>query len=207
MAWLEIPYKAAKKRYPKEVAEVVKKVRAGKSKHRNSAPELWAWGFSWCVMIEGGINGADFAKMIAGVKEFPKREKEKPIEAEVKDYARRATVHLGAKIGKTEWGSPEPIEFPEEIAEMLRRDRKEQDAEKARFEALSPEEKDRETNELLRKASLSPGFVAIGMGLDGPLPKALVAQGDDGPEDILVKPLTGDTADILAKISSAIKKR
>lgn len=206
--WLEISYKTAKKRYPKEVAEVIKKVKAGKSKHRNSAPELWAWGFSWCVMIEGGINGLDLAKMIAGEKEFPKREKEKPIEAEVKDYARRATVHLGAKIGKTEWGSPEPIKFPEEISEMLRKDRKEQDAEKARFNALSPEEQNREMNELLRQASRSPGFVAIGMGgPEDPLPKGLIAQGPDGPDDILLKPLDGDTGDILAKISSAIKKR
>lgn len=227
MAWLEIAYKTAKKRYPKEVDEVVKKVKSGKSKHRNSNPNLWAWGFSWCVMIEGAINGADFMKMIAGEKEFPKSEKEKPIEAEVKDYARRATVHLGAKIGKTEWGSPNPIKFPEEIAEMLRKDRKEQDAEKARFNALSPEEQNRETNELLRQASRSPGFMAIGMdpaivspghpavaSMLGPvveglknLPKGLIAQGPDGPEDILFKPLDGDTASILSKISSAIKKR
>jgi hypothetical protein len=205
--WLEIDYKTAKKRYPKEVAEVIKKVRAGKSKHRNSDPNLWAWGFSWCVMIEGGISGHDFAKMIAGEKPFPEAEKEKPIEAEVKDYARRATVHLSAKIGKTQWGSPDSIKFPEEIAEMIRKDRKERNAEKARFNALSPEEQDRETNELLRQASRSPGFVAIGMGPGSPLPKALVAQGPDGQDDILVKPLDGDTGDILAKINSAIKKR
>lgn len=208
MAWLEISYKTAKKRYPKEVDEVIKKVKSGKSKHRNSNPNLWAWGFSWCVMIEGGIRGDDFAKMIAGEKEFPKPEKDKPIEAEVKDYARRATVHLAAKIGKTQWGSPDPIEFPEEIAEMLRKDRKEQDAEKARFNALSPEEQNREMDELLRQASLSPGFVAIGMGgPEAPLPKGLVAQGPDGPDDILFKPLDGDTASILSKINSAIKKR
>lgn len=205
--WLEIAYKTAKKRYPKEVAEIIKKIKSGKSKHRNSSPELWAWGFSWCVMIEGGINGADFAKMIAGEKEFPKQEKEKPIEAEVKDYARRATVHLAAKIGKAEYGSPEAIKFPEEIEEMLRKDRKEQDAEKARFSALSPAEQDREMNEALRQLSRSPGFVAIGMGGPATLPKALVAQGPDGPEDILVKPLDGDTGDILAKINNAIKKR
>lgn len=225
--WLEISYKAAKKRYPKEVAEIVKKVKSGKSKHRNSAPELWAWGFSWCVMIEGGINGLDLAKMIAGEKEFPEREKEKPIEAEVKDYARRATVHLAAKIGKAEWGSSDPVKFPEEIAEMLRKDRKEQDAEKARFNALSPEDQNREINDTLRELGRSPGFVAIGMdpaivspghpavaAMLGPvveglktLPKALLKQGPDGPEDILVKPLDGDTGDILAKINNAIKKR
>jgi hypothetical protein len=207
MAWLEIPYKTAKKRYPKEVAEVMKKVRAGKSKHRNSDPNLWAWGFSWCVLIEGSIRGSDFAKMIAGKKEFPK-EKELTPDEEVEDYGSRATVHLSAKIGKTEWGSHDPIEFPKEIAEMIRKDRKEADIENARFNALSPEEKDREVNDALRQLSRSPGFVAIGMGgPEAPLPKGLVAQGPGGPEDILFKPLDGDTGSILAKINSAIKKR
>lgn len=206
--WIETSYKAAKKRYPNEVAGIIKRVKAGKSKHRNSNPNLWAWGFSWSVMIEGGISGADFVKMIAGEEEFPKAKEEMPIETEVKDYARRASVHLAAKIGKAEWSSHNPIEFPEEIAEMLRKDRKKEDAEKARFNALSPEEQNREMNELLRQASRSPGFVAIGMGgPEAPLPKGLVAQGPDGPDDILFKPLDGDTADILSKISSAIKKR
>ena len=205
--WLEIDYKTAKKRYPKEVAEIMKKVKAGKSKHRNSAPELWAWGFSWSVMIGGMIGGHDFAQMIAGVKEFPKKKELTPDE-EVKDYAGRATVHLGAKIGKAQWGSPDPIEFPNEIAESVREGRKRQDTEKARFDALSPEEQNREINDTLRQLSRSPGFVAIGMGgPESPMPKALVAQGPEGPEDLLVKPLDGDTGDILAKINNAIKKR
>lgn len=203
MAWLEIDYKTTKKRYPKEVEEITKKVRAGKSKHRNSDPNLWAWGFSWCVRIEGSINGSDFMKMVVGEKEFPKEEEPKTANEEIKDYARRATVHLAAKIGKTEWCSEKPIKFPDEIGKGIRDQFEKDKVEKVRIDALSPEERDRETNEILRQLSRSPGFMAIGVGPNGPMPAGIVAQGPEGPDDVLFSPLPKcDTGSILARIKS-----
>jgi hypothetical protein len=201
--WLEIDYKTAKKRYPKEVEDVTKKVRAGKSKHRNSDPNLWAWGFSWCVQIEGAIGGQDFLKMITGEKEFPKDEEPETADEEVADYARRAMVHLAAKIGKTQWGSTKQIEFPNEIGNRIRTQFEKDKAEQARVDALSPEERERETNDILRQLSRSPGFMAIGMGPGGPMPRGIVAQGSGGPDDVLFKPLPNDgVGSIIARIKS-----
>lgn len=209
MAWLEIGYKTAKKRYPKEVEEVTKKVRAGKSKHRNSDPNLWAWGFSWGVRIEGAIGGGDFMKMITGEMEFPKAEEPKTADEEVADYARRAMVRLAAKVnGKAETGSTKQIEFPDEIGEMLRKDFKKQAAEKARFDALTPEEQQRETNGILRQLGRSPGFMAIGVGPGGPMPRGIVAQGPEGPDDVLFQPLPkSDAGSIIARIKSLTQKK
>ena len=206
--WLEINYKTAQKRYPKEVQEIIEKVRTSRSKNKNVSPELWAWGFSWCVRIEGMIGGNDFAQMIAGLKEFPKEKEPKSADEEVKDYARRAIVHLAGKISRAEWSSTDPVKFPDEIAQMIRKDFEKQQAEQARVDALSPEERDRETNEILRQLSGSPGFVALGVGPAHPMPRAIAAQGPDGPDDIMIRPLpTGGVGSILAKIKDMTKKR
>jgi hypothetical protein len=162
MAWLEIDYKTAKKRYPNEVQEVIKKVRSGKSKNKNTDPELWAWGFSWSIQI-GGINGGDFAKMIAGQMDFPKAAEPKTADEEVADEAGRSIVYLAAKVGNARCSSNTRIDYPDEIANQVRESIEKRNAEKARFNALSPGEQARETNDLLRQLSRSPGFVALGV--------------------------------------------
>lgn len=157
-----VAFEEIKNRYPQHVKEVIAKIRKSRGKHKNDAPETFKWGFTFSVRIEGGIMGTDFMQMIAGAKPFPKEKEFKSEDSYVADFARRAMVFVGAtKNTKTIWASQEKIELPREIEEDVRKQRQEELAEKARITALTPEERDRETNEALRQLRRSPGFVEM----------------------------------------------
>lgn len=171
MAWLKADYKSVKERYPDLVEQTIKKIRGGRSKHKNDAPSKFEWGFSWSLLIDDpGLTGrlSDLFDTIKRTGEPPKPREFATADEEVADYERRANVSLGARKGKTVWESKDRIEkLPKELVDMVRQNRNDAAAERERWAKLSPEEQDREQDEAIRALSRSSGFVGISIGPNG----------------------------------------
>ena len=139
---LPITFALASARHPAGVEAIMRKLRSGKSKHRGKGPEDLTWRYEWSVRIDGNPEEAM-----------------SPDDA-VKDRVRRTHACLEGRIGH--WRGYHVLEsVPQEIADVHRRHIEEWRAERARVEALSPEERQREFNEALREASQYPGFMAV----------------------------------------------
>ena len=44
----DITYAEALAKHPTEVAEIVRLMRKGRSKAKNTDPATWSWSYSWC---------------------------------------------------------------------------------------------------------------------------------------------------------------
>jgi len=159
---IDITYKEAKKRYPVHVKEALARVAKSKNKYKHTHPELMHWCFDWCVRLEGGINGGDFLKMVAGEKPFPEHKKPSSEDAEADDYFRRATITLAVRLGNTTYTSAGKVtDQPKEIGDFIRKSFRDDAAEAARIAKLTPEEREAESNEILGQLRRSPGFVEM----------------------------------------------
>lgn len=155
----DISYEEALRRHPKEVAGVVAKLRAGKSKSKGEDPANLGWSYECCVRIESG--GMTLAEVFGGEAERRERiRRETPLEDQVVDQLRRTTVWISARIGK--WiGRSEALEAPPpELETNVRANLQARDAEQARVDALSPEERKQEVERLLKQLGRDPGFAA-----------------------------------------------
>lgn len=159
MAFLEIPYEEALRNHPEAVLEALTSVRKGKSKHRNDPPETFTWGYFWCVVIENGVGSlADVLSGKAALKRV--QEEALSIDEQVLDYARRCHVSLQLEKSRA-YGRSERLETPKSFLDDYRRGLEEKAREQARIAALSPEERQRETEEILQQLRKDPGFMEI----------------------------------------------
>jgi hypothetical protein len=151
---LAITYQSALERYPKQVAEILAKLQSGKSREKGAKPEELDWHFDWCVRITGAYT---FNEMIENIG---KKEEPKSIDEQVKEYEQNCSVCLTATKGR--WvGYSSLIPVPPEILESCRKGHEQQEADKKRFDALTPEQKNAEVNGLLKQLGRSKGFMAF----------------------------------------------
>jgi hypothetical protein len=153
-----LPYEEMLRRHPKEVAEIVSKLRKGKSKVRDADPATITWTYEACVLIEGS---GSFADLLSGKMERAERKwNAMTLDEKVADTVRRTSTGICARLGRW-WGGSDAIPNPPEVAENTRAGLMAQAAEQARADALTPEERRRETEDLLRQLGADPGFAAI----------------------------------------------
>lgn len=152
----KVPYLTVSRRHSREILQVIDKLRAGRSKHRNDPPHTFEWGYSWCVEVTP-INGHDFMEIVAGRKAPPKREKPKTAQAYVADYARRAHVTLYAKKGRASWYSEKLVEFPDEVAQVVRKMFEEDERLEKEAANMTPAEEAK----LLRDVMKMPGMMVV----------------------------------------------
>jgi hypothetical protein len=146
------------RRHPAEVAEIVAKLRKGKSKVRDADPATFTWTYDACVRIEGS---GTLAHILGGGAERAQRKWDAlTLEEKVADTVRRTSVGISAKLGRW-WGGSGVIPNPPEVAENARVNLMAQAAEQARADALTPEERRREVEGLLKQLGRDPGFAAI----------------------------------------------
>jgi len=144
---LMLRYEQAVERHPDHVAEVMAKLRRGKSKHRLAEACTLHWDYSYCIRCGPGLSPAF-----------------ETIEDEVSDRVSRTMVHIEGQIGRW-WGSSESrVDVPAEIVAEYRMYIEEAWEERARVAAMSPEERDRLLQDALMQASKSPGFAALYVG-------------------------------------------
>lgn len=70
---IELSYEEARRQYPDKVDEVMTKLRKGKSRHRDAAPEELEWSIEYGVLVPGQL--VTFADLIAGRSGGPGRPK------------------------------------------------------------------------------------------------------------------------------------
>lgn len=134
----------AKKRHPKQYADIVAKLRKGKSKHKDENPSKLEWYYNWATQVKAFT----FEEVLAGAKD------EEPSQH---------IVWLSAKIGKW-WGSSGPVSLEEaiEVTDVIEQNIAAKKAEEDRINSLSEEERRKEVNDCLRELSKYPGFVVCG---------------------------------------------
>jgi len=162
--YVQIGYKKAKERYPGLMDEVMEKIRKGKSRHKKDRPCEFVWGISWCVSVEG-FSGTEFKEMIEGKRPLPNGEEDPKTEEEaVEDYKHRCEASLQASAGRASWCSTSRIpDFPQEIADFVRRDFRSEKDEEARWNAMPAGKRDEELGKILGDLRKSPGFIELRM--------------------------------------------
>ena len=144
-----LPYEQALERHPEQVADVIRQVRKGRSKTKNTDPSTWTWSYTWCVEI----HGCSIEDM------FREAGREKPVlslEERVDDLLRRSHVALSGHTRSSDVSS-------EVLRDHYTRSVTEEMTEEARIAALSPAERDQQVQDALRYLTgpKNKGFVAI----------------------------------------------
>jgi hypothetical protein len=152
----DLTYKEVKTRYPTEVARIMSALRKGRSKNREAKPQDLKWSFETCVEVEG----YSFADILAGkAAEKAAKQRAMSLDAKVKDEVRRTCTSLRGAIGQ--WSRtemvPNPPEVEKDVRERLTKQKQQQDA----FNALSPEEQERDRSETLNAFFKGGGMVVV----------------------------------------------
>jgi len=130
---LKTTYQEVLKRYPQQVAEILKKKDESSSKSKDMKPSDMRWEFDWCVCI--GSNGHNIPSTIV-------------------------SVCLVGKAGHGRWYAG-LLETPHEITDLYDKQKEEEKKEKERISKLTPEERNRETQKILKQLRGMPGFWEI----------------------------------------------
>jgi hypothetical protein len=152
MKFADLSYEEALKRHPEEVAEIITKLRSGKSKSRNVAPEALVWSYQGSVRVEGS---GTLAQVFAAAS---KPRAVMSLDAKVADQLRRTSVGLHASVGRW-YGYVELPVPPPEVEESARAGFVKEAAEQTRIAALTPAERQQEIAELLGQLRKSSGFM------------------------------------------------
>ena len=179
---IELSYEEARRQYPDKVDEVMTKLRKGKSRHRDAAPEELEWSIEYGVLVPGQL--VTFADLIVGRVEDPRERRSRmSLDERVEEIVQGVTAYLRGKIGRFIAFSSQIEGCPEEVRAAIRRGVEEDIAEEARVAALSPEERQAEAEEALRQLRKMPGFMEIRIGDD--VEAALI----DGFSQVFSEPL------------------
>ena len=124
---------------PAVVAVVLKKIRKGRSKKKNDAPETFEWSYGLALLV----NGLSLMDRLAGKKEY---DADFTDAQKVADYVSRCTTWLQAN------GHSCPIPVPDFVGEEKARQLIQEGDERRRFEALSVEDQQAEIAKLMSAA-------------------------------------------------------
>lgn len=158
MKLCDLNYEEALKRHPEEVKKIVAQLRKGKSKHRGEPPENLSWSYSIAVRIESACtSGLDL--LTGKMHEEAVKWDALSLDEKVADTIRRTFTSLDASCGR--WRGQELVPNPPEVQIQTRAGLLEQQHERERVDALSPEESEKELQEILKELGKSPGFVVL----------------------------------------------
>lgn len=161
---IELSYEEARRQYPDRVDEVMTKLRKGKSRHRDAAPEELEWSIEYGVLVPGQL--VTFADLIVGRVEDPRERRSRmSLDERVEEIVQGVTAYLRGKIGRFIAFSSQIEGCPEEVRAAIRRGVEEDMAEEARVAALSPEERQAEAEEALRQLRKCPGSWRYGSAM------------------------------------------
>lgn len=161
---LTIEFAVVRSRHSEAVSSIIAKLRKGTSRHKTSRPEELVWKYTWAVEVEGFSVDQLFSGAALRRQEA---DRAMTVDEAVTDLVRRTGVALEGSRGR--WtGYARLAEVPPEVVAVHRREVVRQRAERAAFEALPPEERERQAQEALRELRKDPGFVEVTVPLRGP---------------------------------------
>lgn len=157
-----LTYAEVEKRHPQELKRLIEQLRKSKSKQKDADPTGMTFEYNYAMRCEG-FTGAQVLDHLSGVKPLPERKKFVTVEEKVADWMERATpVNLTGKLGR--WYGCERVPNPPELEENFRLDAEREVAEEQRRASLTDEEREAETQEILRQLSGMGGFVGFRIG-------------------------------------------
>lgn len=156
---IDITFEQALERHPKAVEQVIKKLRSGKSKHKDDDPSTLNWHYSYGIAVQG----YSFAEVLAGKPQEDQSKEPDTAEGIVEDQLNRvAGLVLTADKGRWWAGGVQLGDYrPPEMKEQFLKHAQEQLDEKNRVNQLTDEEREAELQECLAELSKSSGFMAI----------------------------------------------
>jgi hypothetical protein len=146
-----LTHKQAETLHPVAYGELRKKKNASKAKSAKNDLTNFKLGYEVAVMIQGGR----LSDLISGRIQ----PREKTIEEKLADYRKNAHVSLKANF-KSLCLYVSLDEVPQSLIEEQRDLYEKEEIERKRFDALSPEDKDKELQRCLSQLA-GPGFVAV----------------------------------------------
>lgn len=147
----EVPYETLLRDHPAQVQAAIQDLRKSRSKFRGDPPESFKWGYDWCVLIKGGT----LAEVLASKPQEPPS-----IDEQVREHANACHVRVLMQKKSSRFTSELLTTTPQFILDNYREYLEERAAEYARFQALTPEEKQRELESTLKQLR-GPGFVEL----------------------------------------------
>lgn len=149
---LPVDYATALELYPEAVAEAVAMLRKSRSKHRKADPVTLKWKYWWCVEI----RAYTFTELLDGTaQERGKDRHEMTLDERVADEVKRS--HVSVVVANNYHGKLGTV--PDVIRELIEEGHKGNMAEEARVAAMSDEEREARTQEVLQQLRGSPGFM------------------------------------------------
>lgn len=175
MSEYPITYEMARERHPKELEQVRVEVARSGSKYKTKLVEQWQFFYSTHQEIQGGgMRGDEFMrKLQSGELAREKDEKMRwkdtaTLEDRIQRYMEGLHISLSARLTPRGGSYGVPLNsIPPEIQADIRETSQQEVAERARFNALTPAEREAETQGLLAQLRGSPGFTEIHIGEDG----------------------------------------
>lgn len=155
-------YEKVFKAYPDLVAQVVAKLRRGRSKFKNADPSVLKWTYEYCYSIQC----LTFKQVLGNLQNPPPPKPVQTVDEEVADYLRSCTVWIQASKSSF-WANSEklPTDPPPSWLERVFRERCEAQRKKdAEFADMNQGTKDKHVQGLLAQLSGQPGFMALRIG-------------------------------------------
>lgn len=153
MAKYPVTWQVIASRYLHQGTEVISKLNSTKAGKKNPVtPEQVSWSFSWGEQIKS----LTFEEVLNR-----KPEPELSIEEKLVEFSKNCFVWIEGSFGRRKAGSDVLVSIPQELLDQRRRRLEEDEAERKRVDALTPEERQAEIAKCLGFLSKSPGFFAI----------------------------------------------
>lgn len=173
MSRFNLTYQRVRERHPTELEQLKAQVAASNMKGKTVPVEQWQFFYSTSTRIEGMTGTQFMEKMRSGDLDREEEARHNwdqtaTLEDRVTDHKERTEVRLIAKPAARGGGvhvdiSSIPPEVQNDIVETEHREMESI----ARLNAMTPEEREADTQRILRELRGSPGFAEIHVGEDG----------------------------------------
>lgn len=165
---IKLKYEEARAQHPDLVDVLVGKINASNSKDKNKPGKDYDWSYTYGVVVKG----MSFGEMMSQVGRKNIEPEEQKTNNEIINNKLSSVMGLSLTIsaGRTKRYvalSDQPKLFIDKFSAIYAKDIEEQQKETDRISKLTPEEKNRETQEHINELSGMGGFIGLNVGPNG----------------------------------------
>ena len=152
---INITKEIVKKDFPDIYKEFQEKKKKSKAKSSSVSLDKFEFSFGIAEKIQGDTLNEVFSGKTLKDK---KKEIERTVKEHLQERLKNVFVWIEASSGRYQLISDTLKEIPEQVGDQYRKSIQEQENEKKRVEALTPEKRNEETEKLLNELRKDPGF-------------------------------------------------
>ena len=186
---IKLSYQEMKTNHPDLISVLVEKIRSSNSKDKNKSEKDYDFYYSYGV----AIKGHSFGDMMIELREINKEKEPEKSFDKIMEEKLNSVIGLSLTIsaGRTKRYialNDKPKLFVDKFSELYLKSAEEEKREDERIAKLTPEERNRETQEIINELSGMGGFIGLNVG-------------NNGVTQIMPKEIDYNVDDILDKIS------